>query len=239
MSESGSALYDDPDLAASYARVTAANTMNAAYERPAVRSVLAEVAGLDVLDAGCAAGEHAAWLVEQGARVTALDASAAMVRLAGERLGPSARVVRADLDRPLPFAAAAFDLIVSSLTLHYLADWLPALREFARVLRPGGRLVFSTHHPLLTIEDGADYHTVRLVDDAFPGFAPEPVAVRFYHRPLERIVADVLAAGFTLRALHEPGPSPLTEDRDPAMAARLRTRPWFLIVEATSHPPSP
>lgn len=237
MSESGSSLYDDPQLAASYARVTAANTMNAGYERPALRALLGAVAGLDVLDAGCAAGEHAAWLVEQGARVTALDASAAMVRLAGERLGASARVIRADLGRPLPFAAGAFDLIVSSLTLHYLADWLPTLREFARVLRPGGRLVFSTHHPLLTIEDGADYRAVRLVDDAFAGFAAEPVPVRFYHRSLERIVADVLAAGFTLRALHEPGPTALTEERDPSMAAQLRTRPWFLILEAT--PPSP
>jgi SAM-dependent methyltransferase len=238
MSESGSALYDDPDLAAAYARVTAANTMNAGYERPAVRAVLGEVASLDVLDAECAAGEHASWLVEQGARVTALDGSAAMVRLAGERLGASARVQRADLDRPLPLADGAFDLIVSSLTLHYLRDWLPVLREFARVLRPGGRLVFSTHHPLLTIEDGADYHVVHLVDDAFPGFALEPVAVRFYHRSLERIISDVLAAGFTLRALHEPGPSALTEERDPAMAARLRTRPWFLIVEAAFQPPS-
>lgn len=236
MSESGSALYDDPELAAVYARVTSANTMNAAYERPAVREVLGDVASLDVLDAGCAAGEHAEWLVRSGARVTALDASAAMVRLAAGRLGESAHVVRADLGEPLPFEDGGFDLILSSLTLHYLADWLPALREFARVLRRGGRLVFSTHHPLLTIEDGAEYHTVHLVDDAFTDFAPEPIPVRFYHRSLERIVADVLAAGFTLRALHEPGPSPLTEERDPAMAARLRTRPWFLIVEATPSP---
>lgn len=241
MSESGSPLYDDPDLALAYARVSAVNTMNAGYERPAVRAVLGEVASLDVLDAGCAAGEHAAWLLDHGARVTALDGSAAMVRLAAERLGARARVLHADLDGPLPLADGAFDLILSSLTLHYLRDWLPVLREFARMLRPGGRLVFSTHHPLLTIEDGAEYHVVHLVDDAFPGFAPEPVAVRFYHRSLERIVADLLAAEFTLRALHEPGPSALTEERDPAMAARLRTRPWFLIIDAAlaSASPSP
>jgi SAM-dependent methyltransferase len=232
MSNSGSRLYDDPALAAAYARVSAANAMNAAYERPALRALVGDVASRDVLDAGCAAGEHAAWLAEHGARVVALDASAAMVELARARVGERVRVVRSDLAAPLPFAEAAFDVVFSSLTLHYLADWVPTLREFARVLRPGGRLVFSTHHPLLTLSDERDYRTIRLVEDAFAGFAEEPVPVRYYHRPLERIVADVLAAGFTLRALHEPGPSQQTADRDPAIAAQLRTRPWFLIVDA-------
>ncbi|HTJ28042.1 MAG TPA: class I SAM-dependent methyltransferase [Candidatus Limnocylindria bacterium] len=233
MSESGSRLYDDPALAAAYARVSAANTMNAAYERPALRALLGEVAGRDVLDAGCAGGEHAAWLVEHGARVVALDASAAMVDLARERVGTAAQVVQADLGAPLPFADASFDLVASSLTLHYLADWNAPLRELARVLRPGGRLVFSTHHPLLTVDDAHDYRAVRLVDDVWPGFAAEPVPVRFYHRSLERIVGDVLAAGFTLHALVEPGPSERMAERDPAMAARLRTQPWFLLVDAS------
>ena len=131
-----SPLYDDPDLAAAYARVTAANVANAAYERPAMRALLGDVRGLDVLDAGCAAGEHSAWLAERGARVVALDASETMVRLARERLRESARVLQADLAQPLPFADASFDIVVSSLTLHYLEDWTPPLRELARVLRP-------------------------------------------------------------------------------------------------------
>jgi SAM-dependent methyltransferase len=233
MSESGSRLYDDPALAAAYARVSATNAMNDAYERPALRALLGEVAGRDVLDAGCAAGEHAAWLVEHGARVVALDASAAMVELARARIGERARVVRADLGAPLPFADAAFDVVVSSLTLHYLAEWRAPLREFARVLRRAGRLVFSTHHPLLTVDDAHTYRAVRLVDDAFAGFAADPVPVRFYHRSLEQIVDDVIAAGFTLRAVREPGPSALTAERDPAIAERLRTRPWFLLVDAS------
>ncbi|MBV9439892.1 MAG: class I SAM-dependent methyltransferase, partial [Candidatus Eremiobacteraeota bacterium] len=99
----------------SYARVSASNVWNAAYERPALRALLGEVAGLDVLDAGCAAGEHAERLVEDGARVTALDASDAMVTLTRQRLGERAGVVRADLGEALPFADGAFDRVVSSL----------------------------------------------------------------------------------------------------------------------------
>jgi len=225
-------LYDDPALAASYARVTATNVYNAAYERPAVRAVLGDVRGLDVLDAGAAAGEHSAWLVAHGARVTALDASAAMVELARARLGDTATVLHADLARPLPLADASFDLVLSSLTLHYLRDWLPTLQELARVLRPGGRLVVSTHHPALTDDPDADYHAVRLVEEGWKGFADGAVPMRFYHRPLERIVGDVLAAGFVLRALREPRPSAEADARDPAVAAKLRTRPWFLVLGA-------
>lgn len=231
-----SRLYDDPALAAAYARVSAGNVANAAYERPAVRALLGEVRALDVLDAGCAAGEHSAWLIASGARVVALDASETMVRLAQGRLGERARVVCADLVQPLPFDAASFDLVLSSLTLHYVEDWLPPLREFARVLRPGGRLVLSTHHPFMTADVVDDYHAVRLVDDAWSGFADEPVSVRYYHRPLQRIVDDVLAAGFALRGLHEPRPTGDADARDPAFAAQLRTRPGFLIVDAEATP---
>jgi SAM-dependent methyltransferase len=229
-------LYDDPALAAAYARVTAANVYNAAYERPAVQELLGDVRGLDVLDAGAAAGEHSAWLVAHGARVTALDSSEAMVQLARERLGEAATVLHADLAQSLPLADASFDLVLSSLTLHYLEDWLPALRQLARVLRPRGRLVLSTHHPALTDDPNADYHAVRLVEEGWSGFAEGAVPMRFYHRPLERIVGDVLAAGFALRALREPRPSAEADARDPAVAAKLRTRPWFLILDAEAPP---
>ncbi|MEA2786140.1 MAG: hypothetical protein QOF71_2244 [Candidatus Eremiobacteraeota bacterium] len=225
-------LYDDPALAQAYARVTAANVYNAEYERPAMRDILGDVRGLDVLDAGAAAGEHSAWLVAHGARVVAIDASGAMVDLARARLGDAVTVLCADLAHPLPLAGASVDIVLSSLTLHYLEDWLPALREFARVLRPRGRLVLSTHHPALTDDPSADYHAVRLVEEGWDGFSDVPVPMRFYHRPLERIVGDVLAAGFVLRALREPRPSADAQARDPVVAAKLRTRPWFLIVDA-------
>ncbi len=227
-----SPLYDDPALARAYARVSAANVYNAAYERPAMHEVLGDVHGLDVLDAGCAAGEHSAWLVAAGACVVALDASAAMVGLASERLGAAARVLEADLAQPLALPDAAFDVVLCSLTLHYLEDWHPPLREFRRVLRLGGRLVVSVHHPFVTLGMVGDYHAVQRVDDAFSNYAEEPIPVRYYHRSLERIVADLRAGGFAISALHEPRLQADADVRDAELAARLRTQPWFLIVEA-------
>jgi SAM-dependent methyltransferase len=228
----GSPLYDDPALAASYARVTAANAANAEYERPAVRVLLGEVRGLDVLDAGCAAGEHSAWLVEHGARVVAIDGSPAMAMLARERLGADARVLCADLAEPLPLEDGSFDLVLSSLTLHYLEDWTEVLGEFARVLRERGRLVFSIHHPFVTGLEVANYHAVAPIEESWKGFAETPVQVRFYHRPLQRVVGDLLAAGFALRALVEPQPTDAAFARDPVLAQRFRTEPGFLIAAA-------
>ena len=205
---------------------------NAAYERPAIRALLGDVRGLDVLDAGCAAGEHAAWLVEAGATVVALDASAAMIALTRARLGSRAKAVRADLAEPLPFAADSFDVVLSSLTLHYLEKWQPTLREFARVLRARGRLVISTHHPYLTLDAVASYHDVALVEETWSGFGDEAVPVRFYHRPFARMVDDLAATGFRLTALREPQPSAQADARDPALARQLRTRPQFVILDA-------
>ncbi|HTU70402.1 MAG TPA: class I SAM-dependent methyltransferase [Candidatus Baltobacteraceae bacterium] len=225
-------LYTDPKLARVYASVSAGNVCNAEYERPAMRGAVGDPRGLAVLDAGCAAGEHAAWLVGNGAQVTAVDASPAMVALARERLGDRGRVLQADLAQPLPFENASFDTIFSSMTLHYLASWTNALAEFARILRPRGRLVFSTHHPYLTIDPEADYHAVRLVRDRWTGFGPDPIEVQFYHRPLERILSDVVAAGFSIVRLIEPLPTADAPNRESDLGRRLRTQPWFLIVDA-------
>jgi SAM-dependent methyltransferase len=239
-----SPLYDDPALAASYARVTASNAANAAYERPAVRALLGDVRGLDVLDAACAAGEHSAWLAEHGARVVALDGSEAMVRLARERLdrivqpgsADGARVLCADLAQPLPLADASFDIVLSSLTLHYLEEWSGVLAELARVLRPGGRLVFSIHHPFMTGRDVADYHAVTPIEERWRGFADAAVPVRFYHRPLQRVAGEVLRAGFAVRGMIEPQPAREAYARDPMLAERFRTGPGFLIVDAEKPP---
>src|SRR5438067_807321 len=73
-----------------YAEHSADSAYNAHYDRPAVLALAGDVTGLRVLDAGCGPGLYAAEFVARGAKVAAVDASAAMVELARERLGPAA-----------------------------------------------------------------------------------------------------------------------------------------------------
>ena len=120
--------------------------------READAGLLGPVTGRDVLEIGCGAAQAGRWLVAQGARVTAFDVSHGQLRQARALNDASGvrveRLVQADA-QALPFAAAAFDVVCSAFgALPFVADAPATLREAARVLRPGGRLVFSVTHPL-------------------------------------------------------------------------------------------
>jgi SAM-dependent methyltransferase len=123
---------------------------NAYYERPAMMKLIPNnMNHLEVLDAGCAAGWYTEQFIKRGAQVTAIDLSPEMVEACERRNGDKAAIFTCDLAEPLPFNNETFDLIVSSLTLHYLDDWVPTFREFHRVMKPGGSLIFSVHHPFM------------------------------------------------------------------------------------------
>jgi len=102
-----------------------------------------ELAGRDVLDVGCGDGTLAASFAEAGARVVGCDADARMMARAAQKHGVEGpRFLRADATR-LPFADASFDLVSMITVLAFIPDAPAALREVARVLRPGGCLILG------------------------------------------------------------------------------------------------
>jgi len=153
------------------------------------------VRGLDVLDVGSAGDEHALWLVEHGARILEID--------------PGVH----DLREPLPLQKESVDLVFSSLTLHQVREWEPILREFRRVTRPGGSLVFSTHHPCRGLHDGlgVDYFSTGLVVEEH---------VRYWRRPLQSIVNAIIETDWRVVKITEPR---IAEAVDP----------WFIVVKAS------
>jgi SAM-dependent methyltransferase len=217
-------------LAEVYAADIDENPYNALYERPGIISLLPPVRGLDVLDAGCGSGQLAAWLAGQGARVTGIDAAPGMVRLAAARV-PGATFSVADLGAPLAVGDGAFDLVVSSLVLHYLRDWVAPLRELRRVLRPGGALVLSTHHPAqdLELSPSGDYHALEAIEEVWEK-GGKPFPVRYWRRSLSAMFDAFAEAGLRVERLAEPLPLPEAGERFPEHWARLRTRPWFLFL---------
>jgi SAM-dependent methyltransferase len=205
---------------------------NALYERPTTLGLLPNVNDLDVLDAGCGYGWYADWMVRHGARVVAIDRSAAMVALAQKRLVDRARVIQGDMSDLRGFLAdETFDLVLSSLVLHYHADLSAVFAEWARLLRPGGKLVFSTHHPVhdqISILDPG-YSHAELIEEEW-GWLTEKM--RYYRRPLRDITEPLADAGFVIERLCEPTPSEELKLKDPKGYDRLRRLPAFIFVRA-------
>lgn len=100
--------------------------------------------GESVLDVGCGTGVllHALRRADSTVRVTGIDLAPAMLSLAAGKLSGRAVLAVADA-AALPFAAASFDLVVSTSSLHYWPDPIAGLREMARVVRPDGRVVVT------------------------------------------------------------------------------------------------
>jgi SAM-dependent methyltransferase len=225
-------------LAVAFSRHAEVSPYNAYYERPALQALLPAVSGQRVLDAGCSSGAHSQWLLEHGASVVALDVSQGMVELARQRLGARAEILQADLGAPLPRVQALqdgdFDVVVCSLTLHYVGDWTVPLAEFHRLLEPGGALVFSTHHPAWDrqLVDEDDYFQTGLVEDRWPLLKGPVLEVRFYRKTLAEILTSVARAGFVIEAVEEPLPTDELRDNYPEDFVDLRRQPAFLLIRA-------
>lgn len=223
-------------LAATYQKDSVKiNPYNAHYERPAMMSALpTRLIGKKVLDAGCSAGWYAAQLLDRGAEVTGIDVSPKMVEAAKHLAGEEATFLCHDLEQPLPFDDDSFDIITSSLTLHYVEEWRPTFQEFHRVLKPGGIFLFSVHHPFMdyTRYDCRDYFATAFLTETWnkPDIAIE---VSFYRRPMQRILSDTMAF-FNLVNLIEPQPQEKLKEVDEKSYHYLMTNPHFLIIEASS-----
>jgi SAM-dependent methyltransferase len=156
-------------------------------EKPRDRALLEEFAaavGDPVVEIGCGPGQVGAYVRDRGRRVTGVDLSRAMAGLAGRRLDGA---VVGDM-RALPLASESAAGLMAFYSVIHLprTDLVVALREFGRVLRPGGRLLFSAH------EGEGD---VSL--DEFIG-RPVPMIVTLY--ALGELSAACESAG--LRVLH-------------------------------------
>jgi SAM-dependent methyltransferase len=205
---------------------------NVLYERPATLALLPDVDGKDVLDAGCGHGWYADWLARRGARVVAVDRSARMVELTTERLAGRGRVIRADLsDLREILADASFDLVLSSLVLHYVADIPGTFREWARLLRSGGLVVLSTHHPThdakSLLEPG--YLVEEIIEERWGWLAEQ---MRYYRRPLSSLTEPLADAGFAIERIVEPRPSEALKEADPKGYEQLSRLPAFIFMRA-------
>jgi SAM-dependent methyltransferase len=166
-----------------------------------------------VLELGCGAAAGARWLRTAGARAVGLDLSAGMLRharTAAVRTGVPVPLVQADA-LALPFRAACFDAVCTAFgAVPFVADSAALMREVSRVLRPGGRFVFSATHPMRWIfpDDPGEggLSAVNSYFDRRPYVEQENGVPRYVeqHRTLGDRIRELVAAGLVLTDLVEP-----------------------------------
>jgi ubiquinone/menaquinone biosynthesis C-methylase UbiE len=170
--------------------------------------------GRDVLEIGAGAAQCSRWLAEQGARPVALDLSHRQLQHAlriGEGRPSAIPLVEADA-AALPFRDGSFDLACSAYgAIPFVADPVKVFREVRRVLRPGGRWVFSVTHPVrwaFPDEPGpAGLTAAASYFDRTPYVEQDDAGRAVYvehHRTVGDRVRDVVGGGFRLVDLVEP-----------------------------------
>lgn len=174
----------------------------------------AELVGSRILEVGCGSAPCARYLASRGVSVVAFDLSAGMLshaRSGAVRTGIEVPLVQADVCE-LPFRSEAFDIAFSAFgAIPFVADSARAMREVARVLRPGGRWIFSATHPMRWMfPDDPGPRGLTVIGSYFDRSPyvevdsnDEPAYVE-HHRTLGDRIRELVAAGFVLDDLIEP-----------------------------------
>jgi ubiquinone/menaquinone biosynthesis C-methylase UbiE len=236
-------IYDNPEFFAGYSQLKRSRQgLDGAPEWPALRAMLPGLGGLRVLDLGCGFGWFCRWAHQAGAAsVVGLDVSDQMLDQARATTTDEAiRYERTDAEH-LSLPDSAYDLIYSSLVLHYIARLEPLFGTLHRALVPGGRFVFSMEHPIYTapatpgwVLDAEGRRTWPI--DGYLREGPRTTdwlahGVVKQHRTIGTLLSMLLRAGFTLTGIEEWQPTEAQIAAQPDLAAEL-DRPMFLLVSA-------
>lgn len=237
----GGAFYDDSELFEAYQQHRAWSlNPNLVMERPALLEELGTMSGMRVLDLGCGDAEIGRELLNRGAaRYRGIDGSTRMVKAARHLLrDTTGEALLCDIE-DLAEPAGSFDLVLSRMALHYIADLAGVFRACHECLAPSGRLVFTVVHPVITSHDPRENSKEPrqhwTVDDYFV-LGPrdqEWLGARtvWHHRTVENYVTELRDAGFALTNLRECAPRRERFDDD-AEFERRRRIPLVLLLAA-------
>lgn len=234
--------YDNPSFFDQYEKMLRSQLgLEGAGEWHALRNMLPDFKGKNVLDLGCGFGWHCRYAIENGAKsVVGIDLSEKMLAKAQEINTLEGILYERKALEDLDYSSEQFDIVLSSLTLHYVESFDKIVQNIYQWLTPGGSFVFSVEHPVFTAEGTQDWvydkngeKTAWPVDNYFiegkrnTTFLGENVIK--YHRTLTSYLNTLLKYGFKIKEIIEPEPSHDLLKEIPEMKDELR-RPMMLLI---------
>ena len=234
--------YDNPSFFDQYEKMLRSQLgLEGAGEWHTLKNMLPDFKGKNVLDLGCGFGWHCRYAIENGAKsVIGIDLSEKMLAKAQEINNIEGILYERKALEDVAYPSEQFDIILSSLTLHYVESFDKIVQNIHQWLTSGGHFIFSVEHPVFTAEGSQDWNydkngekTDWPVDRYFiegkrnTTFLGENVIK--YHRTLTTYLNTLLKHGFKIKEIIEPEPSPEMLKEIPEMKNELR-RPMMLLI---------
>ncbi|MCO6453569.1 MAG: class I SAM-dependent methyltransferase [Caldilineales bacterium] len=222
---------------------------------PAAERLLKLQPGERVLDIACGNGQFARRLAGMGAAVTAFDGSATFIDRARGYGVPDVGSIEyhvgdvTDTEWLLSLGEFAFDAAVCTMALMDISDIEPIAATLTRLLKPGGRFVWSVSHPCFNSTGGSKIveeiqregdlvlsYAIKTESYLQPtarrgiGIIGQPVPHTYYHRPISLLLNTFLAKGFVLDGFEEPAFAPGIDHNRPMSWSHFHDIPPLLVV---------
>ena len=236
--------YDDEKFFDKYSKMArSVHGLQGAGEWQTFKSMLPNFEGKKVLDLGCGFGWHCKYAIENKAKeVIGVDSSEKMLAQAKKINGDSSIEYINSTIEEIEVESGYFDVVVSSLVLHYVEDFYKVCEKVYSALKCNGDFVFSVEHPIFTAYGNQEWYTDESgnilhwpVDNYFyegkrvSNFLGENIIK--YHKTLTTYINSLLKCGFEIKEVIEPMPPKEMIDEIDGMRDELR-RPMMLLISA-------
>lgn len=235
--------YDNKDFFEKYSQMPRSNKgLAAAGEWHEFKKLLPDFEGKVVLDLGCGYGWHAKYAADHGAKeVIAIDSSEKMIEVAKKTNFDDKITYEVDDIASLNLKSDYFDIVLSSLVLHYIEDLNSLFKNLANSMKDNAYFLFTVEHPVFTAEGSQDWIYDKKgnishfpIDNYFNEGLRESTFlnenIQKFHHTLTSYFQALKESHFIIDSLIEPMPP--EEMRDlPEMVGEMR-RPMMLIIKS-------
>ncbi|MFT4414345.1 class I SAM-dependent methyltransferase [Fredinandcohnia humi] len=238
-------IYDNETFFNGYSKLRKSGvTYNDFVEQPAIKSAISNLHGKNILDLGCGTGQFAKYCVANGAsKVVGIDISRNMIEQATKENKHEKIEYMCTSIEDLELPNQKFDVIISSLAIHYIDDYPALIEKVNQLLTTNGEFIFSIEHPIVTArkemnnwfkdEEGNRLHY------ALDNYQEEGKreqhwyidGVVKYHRTFSTIINTLIHNGLKLEQIIEPQSIPEGLEQMPKLINEKR-RPSFLVIKS-------